>query len=86
MCRSNKLGEFFKLHTGWQAAAYHQQRAGLNFQHLILKLVELVIGKCCPRHNKSILLAAGFYVDVKILPGPVFGLYGGDRDIFIGKQ
>ncbi len=34
------------------------------------------------RHNKAVLLAAGFDVDMKILPRPVLAYDGIDGDVF----
>ena len=86
MCGGNESGQLLKLYAGRQTAADDQQRTRLNFQHLILKLVELVIGQRSAWHDKTILFTAGLHVDMKILSGPIFGFDGGYGNIFVGEQ
>lgn len=86
LCGGNESGQLLKLYAGRQTAADDQQRTRLNFQHLILKLVELVIGQRSAWHDKTILFAAGLHVDMKILSGPVFGFDGRYGNIFVGEQ
>lgn len=76
----------FSLYAVRQTATDNQQCARLNFQHLILKLVELIIGERSARHDEAILFAAGLNVDMEILSGPVFSFDGGYGNIFVGEQ
>ncbi|MNE14495.1 hypothetical protein D3C80_1073760 [compost metagenome] len=79
----DELRDFFGFDAGWQTAADHEYRSAFNRHDFFFQLTEFIVSQHGAGHHETILLTAGFDVNVQILPRPVFGLNSVNGDLFV---